>query len=91
MQLNMHKVAQLLITIPLLHDQALLMIKEFYMKLVSWIYVTINCLVLSPDKFIALRLRQKVQVNKTNFLFTFDLPKLTDQIGLLAGQYIAVK
>lgn len=47
--------------------------------------------VLSPDKFIALRLRQKVQVNKTNFLFTFDLPKPTDQIGLLAGQYIAVK
>lgn len=67
------------------------MIKEFYTRLVSWIYVTINREVLSPDKFIALRLRQKVQVNKTNFLFTFDLPKPTDQIGLLAGQYIAVK
>lgn len=47
--------------------------------------------VLDPNKFIPLRLKQRYQLNKTNHIFSFDLPNPDSHIGLLIGQYIAVR
>lgn len=46
---------------------------------------------LRPDKFTPLRLKQRIQLNKTTHLFSFELPTPTSHVGLLAGQYIAVR
>jgi len=47
--------------------------------------------VLNPNQFIPLRLRQRFQLNKTSHIFSFALPNLDSQIGLLVGQYVAVR
>jgi cytochrome-b5 reductase len=46
---------------------------------------------LHPDTWVPCRLASRVQLNSSTHYFSFALPNKTDQMGLLAGQYIAVR
>jgi len=46
---------------------------------------------LDPNEWRPLKLRERIQLNKFNHLFRFDLPSPTHHLGLRAGQYLALR